>query len=391
MAIIRINYNNQIEELEFETRSEITSERFQKFLLLAKNNNLKLMCLCQKEPEYPEIIVSRLPNSHNSFTIKRNPHFQHKTDCIFHIGREEFYNEKTEKYKPTILQEAVVSKSNHTGERNIEETSIEQVRRYTYKHFCIDAYSDTIAHAFNTVNKGANLLTMYSINQYFSILLSKVLMKRLSNGLMAKEALLAYHQLSVGIIRDNLNDIQNNIITLYEYRQGDFNVKNVEISDECLEITRNLQNILGNILDGPYAYIAVYKSYFSNNEKRYKIVRIYTYAIVEHNDKFSFVESGLERDYAKRLMTMNIPFVKPINGHEYETIGNKYYPNGRPDLNYRPDFIEFHTNWVQVTEVCGFPDNEDYIKELNKKEVHYKQLEQDGTIRYYRHLCDKHP
>jgi hypothetical protein len=384
MAKIRIEYNGLTDEIEFETRSNVKLVSFQNFLKKAHDNNAEVECLCTDGPNYPLVTVAKYTN----YTVKRNHHHLHSQECLFHSERESFYNQENERYKKSIFEEPKGNQNN--GGYYVEDTEYEKVRRYTYRHFCIDVFSEAISYAFSLKNKELVNLEMYSSVDYFSCLTSKIYNKRMADGKSPYESLANYYKLSHGIIYENLDSIDNNIINLSEFikKDNNFVTKEAKISDQRLEITKNLQNNMGNTLNGPYAYIAVYRMCLDKNKNKYnEIVRLYTYAIEILDDRFSFVESGLERKYAITLLENNIAFIKPVNGHEYETVGDKYYPNGRPDLKYRPDFIEFSSDSVKVVEVCGYPNDINYMNELRRKEDHYKKHQDDGLINYVRVGC----
>jgi len=387
VAIDRGN-NHLLDEIELETRAGIKSNSVQKFLQSVKKNNADIVCSCIDETS--RLTIAHLPNNKDKFTIKRRSHYQHSEECIFHAMRNLAYDEDKDQYRPVIFKEPKVPKKK---EHRSYIDSEEKVKRYTYRHFCIDSFSKAISKVFNIKNKHEDEdiihpVEMYSTQEYFKALTSVFLESTMANGKNPFEVMPAGSHLSYGITRASLDEITEGVIILEEYHTRDeaFRELHVEISDHRLQVTQKLQKNMGNVLAGPYAYIAVYTRDYADR----KIVRLYTYAIEEVGDTFSFIESGLEREYAREILDQNIAFIKPITGHEYETVANKQYANDeRPDLKFRPDYIEYRDEGVCIVEVCGYPDDEKYMRALEVKEKHYKSLEENGKIAKYLR-CTKH-
>jgi len=386
LAKILIQINGTEEEIEFETRIGIRKNAgIQEKLHIVRKNGTKVTCLCDSPDEEPLITLAFVP-SDKQLTLKRNSHYKHSPECIFYSGREEFYNEKEEKYKSSIFDDSHGSINN--GHRHPDENR-EIARRYAYKHFCIDTLSAATTYAFNLKNKNneSEHLKMFSYKEYFGCLSSLIGKKKMSDGRSPYKSVPENCTLSIGILNQDLDHVRDNILILNEYSKfsNNFRKKEVEISDENLKNTQDFQNIYGNIVNGPYVYIAVYRSYLEDNRvKKMKIVRLLTYAIERVGKSFCFVESDLERECAKNLMSAGRAFIKPVNGYEHLTVGSQYYKKGRPELRYKPDFIVFIGDKVYVVEVCGFPKEKKYMEELRRKEKHYILLETRNQIIYIR-------
>ena len=101
---------------------------------------------------------------------------------------------------------------------------------------------------------------MFSYKEYFGCLSSIIGKKKMSNGASPYRSLPKEHSLSFGMINQDLNKVTNNLLILseYEIKKKNFKQREVEIGDKKLVTTQNLQNNNGNILSGPYMYIAVY-------------------------------------------------------------------------------------------------------------------------------------
>lgn len=387
MTTIRIEDNTTFNEIEFETRVSIMSEQVQDFIQEARENNIDIRCMCKiQNNEYPKIISQHFPNDDGRFTLKRNSRYEHAEDCIFYSERKNFYDDTNEKYKSAIFEEPKIPE----GTENINyDSTKEKVRRYTYSHFCLDLLAESSSFAFNMRNQSqedtseAKSPSMYTQEEYFKALSIKIANKKMANGKKALKSLPANHKLSFGTI-DDLNVDINGMIQLKEYNTWDKEYENIEakITDRRLVITQNRQKNHGNILGGPYIYIAVYKK---ESGQQKEIVRLYTYAIESFENKFSFVDSGLERRYARYLLENNIAFIKPINGNEHETLNKKYYIDEKiPKLKFKADFIEYKNNFVKVVEVCGYCDDEEYMRHLENKEKYYDTLVREGKIEYLR-------
>lgn len=382
MASVKIEFQPP-QELHFERRSDLKDHANQDILLTAKTSRIAVKCQCNARQ--PLLTISFIPNSTIN-TLKRNPHHNnHSPECIFYAYTDEFYDFDNDKFTKKIFLEVQATERNGAPISN--HLDKEEAARYTYRHFCIDVLSEAISYAFNAANhaESANM-QLYTKYDYFSKLSSVIGHKILTNGQGPYESLPKYHYLSFGTISQDLNQVVNNSLTLNRYVKQDnsFQEKQVRISDDRLRITKNLVNNLGNILPGPYAYIAVYKSFYENKVLVSEIVRLYVYAVHISGDNFCFVESGLERNYANQLFEAGTVFIKPVNGYEYKTLANRFYPNGRPNLIYRPDFIEFNNAHVTVTEVCGYPNDQNYMDELARKEQHYNTLQHNDQIIYQR-------
>ncbi len=95
------------------------------------------------------------------------------------------------------------------------------------------------------------------------------------------------------------------------------------------------------------------------------------------DDKYlCFVESTLERDYAKKLFLDNTPFIKPIDNSElFKIKKEKIVPPGQAffNLSHRPDFIEFKNEKIVIVEVSG-DINSEYEEQLAYKEKDYLNI-----------------
>lgn len=315
------------------------------------------------------------------YTLKRNYRYtNHASDCIFY-DHDQCYNEEENIYGPSIFHAI-----NEQAQTNSKKWSkIEENRRVFYKQFCMDILSETLSFSFNKKNRQSQDMKtgmeMFSCSEYLNNLNYLIKNTKLSNGKNPYEVLEADHTLSFGLIYQDIDKLDDNELELHEFKYGKLKKIKSHINDSILSAAQKRVKNKKNILPAPYMYIAIYE----NNGNNKVLKRLFIYGVAILNNVFSFVESKKESYYAKQLISKGSIFLKPINGKEYKSISNNRFPNGRPDIKFVPDFMIFHPDGtIEVIEVCGYPKDEKYMADLERKEHHYHSLEKKGLIKYTR-------
>lgn len=378
-----------INEIDFNERSYLRRDpEVQNLLQNAKSKNFDVVCCC-KNTENIFLTLSHLPNAHNkmefetdakTLIVKRNHHFEHDESCPFYKLTDEFYEHEIDKYKSTILISPLESTNTH-GCRNNEILS--KTIKATFSRFAEGLMSDAYTYAYNLKNKNSEILlkpTFLNFCNALNGILGKIKFKNGENVIQAERnhgVVLSFGYISEDICSESAT------IKLHEYSRNNFYEKTFDISERRRQITARYVNIYGHIIVGPYFYIATYVQTDRNDEMS-EIIRLHIYPIVLIEEYFSFVESDFERQYAISLIKSSTPFIKPVSGNELEQMANKWFPNGKPSFKgFRPDFIEFHEDGIHIVEVCGYPDNQEYMRILAKKEEIYNNLSNEGKISKY--------
>ncbi|MDD2781920.1 hypothetical protein [Sulfuricurvum sp.] len=387
MTLIKFEFTPYREyEIGSRTTFKMDAE-LQNLLKQKQEENAVLRCMCHEieGKGYPIIDVARLPSDNDFRTIRRNPNYYHDENCMFYIDMNGLYAEKTDKYSSIIFEEVIVTS---TSTQAIQTTAIdeEKRKRFTFRHFCFDALVEASLWAFNSWNleKQVENISAFPKSHFLSKLRDTVLNKSMKNKLRARDSMPKYHFLSIGIIEETLN-LNTALVKLQEWNGQNFNLVNTVIDETRMRATVKLVTNQGNVRTGPYVYIAVYKNEKIGEDKFQKIiVRLYVYSVFYEEEKFCFVESDKERQYAKKLLNANIGFYKPISD-EFRRL-SKSLPAREflKECSFRPDFLEIRDKKIHVVEVCGYPNNADYMATLGRKELFYRFLENKsiGMIKY---------
>jgi hypothetical protein len=378
-----------INEIEFRERSYLRYDPdVQKLLQNAKSKLFDAVCCC-KNGENVLLTLSYLPNTlkkmefetdAKTLIVKRNHHYEHDESCPFYKLTDEYYDNEIDRYKSMILISPSDSSNTH-GYRCNEKLG--KTIKATFRRFAEGLMSDALVFVFNSKNKESATLQNPTFLEYcdgFGYIMGKTIFK---NGEKAIQEAKKYGvTISFGLILEDINT-ESATINLHEYSRNSFKEKKVNISEKRRQITARYTNIHGHIITGPYFYLATYLQTNSNDEMS-EIIRLHIYPIVLHGEYFSFIESNLERQYATTLIESNTPFLKPVSGNELKSMSNRWFPCGKPYFKgYRPDFIEFHDDGIHVIEVCGYAENQEYMRILTRKEEIYNNLSNEGKIAQY--------
>jgi len=417
--------------LYFKTKRELKQNKYcqnqlKKYNSADDSNFQKITCLCKPQQEVYLSSKTRRDIDYYFLSNFQGTSHHHSSDCIFYTKLETL-NDDEGFYTSKIFEEPKYIHNPCDSEKK-ERDAKESQRKYTYYNFCRDLIQSSYSYAFNLENKNAkdrSELRNPNVDKFYQCFFSKFEEQSIksTHNLMRnksiKESMPKDHSLVFGTINENVFDHLYNNKDKYwinvsklekmfkenEDKEKEFVGYSLVDKKYCiehkrLELTKRLVQNFDNLISPPYFFIGVLQKFSYKKKYYYKLVRFFVHPIYFQHNKISFVESDYERQYAKKLFTDNVPFIKPISDLDFASVNGKFVDYNTDEVNednenilkrahlkYRPDFIEFKSNRIFITEVSGY-DDEKYIQLLIRKVKHYRLQESKSNELYLPRIVD---
>ena len=389
--------NDEIVSMYFNSKYELRNNSYlQKILseiLIEKEKGVNyLKCNCNDT----KVNMSIRQNSESKiFYLANLPNngYNHSIDCIYYNHLENLID-SNDRYKDLIFKELEYLNFKKSSQTEIINHTIkDKHRKKTFNNFCMDFISQSMSMSFYRVNSKATKREELKYPSFDDFLMSFSLLMD-NNNLMSnssiKDNLDSDSTFNYGLIKQDIfnqsKELENEQVVLnLPIIKKQFDVsKNfkgyyqqeikVYSNKKTIEETQKLVQIFNNFISPPYFFIAIIKK---NSKGFNRLVRFYIKPIYYDMNYLVFVDSGFERNYAKKLILEKIPFIKPLQNSCFNVIKKDFvnYKRGqnvykRAFLQFLPDFIEFLPQNIVITEVSGYTDNS-YIQHLNRKKEHY--------------------
>jgi len=399
---IIINLEDSKKEIIFTTRNELKLIYIQKLLEKCHSSKQKniIKCTCDSTKE----LYLSVKKKKRYFISKYPKGEEHKPTCIFHTFAQDL-TEDTESH--TAYSINIFKEPTKTNVKNDIKNSddYEIAVRTTYYQYCNDLISFANSKAFyiaNTQEKrnknefGINNFTFEDFcTAYYSALSAINIIKNgnvldiqknnksfkfyygvLTDSEALKEAVIKAKKLNS---KDTI-EIPTKIIS-YDFvkKCQIFKEQKLLVTAKRLLIALKLvQNEDGQtIKDTPY--------FFAASIDKDITIRLHLHLITFDEKRICFVDSSFERKYAIECYKNENKYamIKPLSNNEIDDIlppliGLPYILQKIPHIDYKPDFLLFDGNTIEIVEVSGYSNRLDYIEHLEKK------------IRYYQKLCDNY-
>lgn len=168
-----------------------------------------------------------------------------------------------------------------------------------------------------------------------------------------------------------------------EYRHGSewHDTRLVEVATTAVAEAAKRSSIYGPMIAGPYVAIGLHEQ----NIGRLNQIALCPVAIV--SDQLAFMDSDRERLKLSPFIEPGQQVYKPMRRSDLNLLGPYCRSALRDELafRYNPDLLIFGGQRPLVIEVCGFPDDETYMRSFVLKEKYWRSLEREGHI-YYQQL-----
>ncbi|MBA4135886.1 MAG: hypothetical protein C0518_01060 [Opitutus sp.] len=136
-------------------------------------------------------------------------------------------------------------------------------------------------------------------------------------------------------------------------------------------------SVHGALIEGPYAFIGLL------DEDSGAVSRFFIQPIAVHSSAVCSVDSGAERSAIEDELAAGVSVYKPLTLAHLNELPFEKRSMRHEELRfrYRPDWLAFREE-IEVWELCGFPNDRDYMRLFSKKAEYWRELQRQGHIRF---------
>lgn len=361
MATLKIKNNSGFfNSFDLSSRTELSNEEFQSLLAKFHKADRTIKCGC-----YPQkdiwLSVCKF-NGKEQYYLRSYPKVpNHADDCIFNNNANELFDDENMAYSIKIFKEP--KRTNEKTTESLEKFLVQNnYRTYTYNAFCNDIISRANAMAMNIANKKNDRFSENFNYRNFAYAVRESDIKIKNVGVFKDLANHSDIYPFCGITYDDLPNLISGDDKLININV--FNSKfELKTTRKRLSIAVKSLKIFRNYIKPPYFIIAMIENRVA--------IRLFVAPIYFNMRNIVFIESEFEMDFAKELLDNGKVFFKPFS-NEVLNLNRSKFPKFW--VEYRPDFFVFNENNIEIIELCGFKNDEYYMRELRDKENRYKQL-----------------
>lgn len=388
-------------EMNFTTRNEFKTKHYQELLIQYHKKQNSIRCKCDLTKE----LYLSVGKKKRYYLSKYPKGEEHYATCIFNSYAESLTNDgDNTAYKIDIFSEPKVTTPPNVGRREIDKNK-EIARRTTYYQYCNDLISYANQTAFYMANKieqrqnsslGINNFTFDNFCRAYYLALKNINIIKNGNILDIQKDNQNF-RFNYGIISDiksleeifrTLEDLNDEDIVKIPVEMISYDYKNncSILKNDFLKMTKKRFKIAFKLVknEGTNSF-KVPPYFFSASIENGITVRFHLSLISLEENQICFVDSSYERNFAKYFFRNSDKYImlKPLTNNEIDKlipsiIGLPSILDNIPHIEYNPDFLLLDGNFINIIEVSGYNNREEYKLHMEKK------------MRYYQKLCDNY-